>query len=598
MKKIIILFFFFIAYSLFFSNHEIYAAQNQCTFYQDKNGPFITYLYNYPGIIGIGGKFTNQPLTVEFFSSNNTRLTQSIISNPQKFYRNTQSPTYEYTDDDLSSDTDRLLIFEKPELSINKINSVKISQQDRHIEINLPTLSGCTTANEPFPEISVWLELRKDNPSGNGEVSDLEDLNWDLIKSSKFKNDMQKLYDSGVHTLVINPQLNMWSSCAQTLLPRYNLLTSTINNSLAQGSFNFIVQPNYFPEVNYSTGEYIPKILPAWDFINNTWVSTPKNDKDAYKDLYSCLSEHLKNTPNFSGIMPWQEATSRHYKTDLQNELINSQKSALSGSATKVYGFDGWIENNSTTDHMETKYLNKNFGDILVHQTYPGNNLPFLNGSPGIQGTADGIKFLIRGLSKLNSPTPINIQAYLQAFDKGKVSCPGIGTPSPLSWANFDSRWNMINEFDAQRAAINFYSDKYNTPTTLSGAMFYYYGNYYNNSGKDHIWSNEETANKPTLCWPRIDNSPDIFNEVLSTTQYIIQPTPKTTSFQTPTPTPKGTYSPRDIDRNGKVDIFDYNILFSDFGKTGTPGFVASDINRDGKVNMVDYTILVRNFGK
>ena len=71
-----------------------------------------------------------------------------------------------------------------------------------------------------------------------------------------------------------------------------------------------------------------------------------------------------------------------------------------------------------------------------------------------------------------------------------------------------------------------------------------------------------------------------------------------TTTTQTPTPTPKGTYLPRDIDRNGKVDIFDYNLLFSDFGKTGAPGFVASDINKDGKVNMVDYTLLVRNFGK
>ena len=82
---------------------------------------------------------------------------------------------------------------------------------------------------------------------------------------------------------------------------------------------------------------------------------------------------------------------------------------------------------------------------------------------------------------------------------------------------------------------------------------------------------------------------------VIDLTKIGPQTTPPT---QTPTPTPKGTSIPRDIDKNGKVDIFDYNLLFSDFGKTGKPGFVPSDINRDGKVDILDYNILIANFGK
>ena len=82
---------------------------------------------------------------------------------------------------------------------------------------------------------------------------------------------------------------------------------------------------------------------------------------------------------------------------------------------------------------------------------------------------------------------------------------------------------------------------------------------------------------------------------VIDLTKIGPQTTPPT---QTPTPTPKGTSLPRDIDKNGKVDIFDYNLLFSDFGKTGKPGFVPSDINRDGKVDILDYNILIANFGK
>jgi hypothetical protein len=62
------------------------------------------------------------------------------------------------------------------------------------------------------------------------------------------------------------------------------------------------------------------------------------------------------------------------------------------------------------------------------------------------------------------------------------------------------------------------------------------------------------------------------------------------------TPAPVDTSLSFDIDQNGTVDIFDYNLLFSDFGETGAPGFVPADITKDGKVDMVDYTVLVANF--
>lgn len=55
---------------------------------------------------------------------------------------------------------------------------------------------------------------------------------------------------------------------------------------------------------------------------------------------------------------------------------------------------------------------------------------------------------------------------------------------------------------------------------------------------------------------------------------------------------------PGDINDDGKVDIFDYNILLSDFGKTGAVGFSPADLNPDGKIDIFDYNILVGNFGK
>ena len=59
-----------------------------------------------------------------------------------------------------------------------------------------------------------------------------------------------------------------------------------------------------------------------------------------------------------------------------------------------------------------------------------------------------------------------------------------------------------------------------------------------------------------------------------------------------PSPIPKQ----GDIDNDGDVDIFDYNILIENFAKTNC-GNVA-DINSDCKVDIFDYNILVENFGR
>lgn len=58
------------------------------------------------------------------------------------------------------------------------------------------------------------------------------------------------------------------------------------------------------------------------------------------------------------------------------------------------------------------------------------------------------------------------------------------------------------------------------------------------------------------------------------------------------TPTPL----PGDLDKNGKVDIFDYNLFVGNFGNT-TCGNVA-DIDGTCTVDIFDYNILVGNFGK
>lgn len=50
-----------------------------------------------------------------------------------------------------------------------------------------------------------------------------------------------------------------------------------------------------------------------------------------------------------------------------------------------------------------------------------------------------------------------------------------------------------------------------------------------------------------------------------------------------------------DINNSGKVDIFDYNILLSNFGRTSSD--IPSDIDNNGKVDIFDYNKLLSDFG-
>lgn len=59
-----------------------------------------------------------------------------------------------------------------------------------------------------------------------------------------------------------------------------------------------------------------------------------------------------------------------------------------------------------------------------------------------------------------------------------------------------------------------------------------------------------------------------------------------------PSPSPV----PGDINGIGGVDIFDYTIVLTDFGKTGSN--IPADVDRSGVVDIFDYTIILTNFGR
>ena len=73
-----------------------------------------------------------------------------------------------------------------------------------------------------------------------------------------------------------------------------------------------------------------------------------------------------------------------------------------------------------------------------------------------------------------------------------------------------------------------------------------------------------------------------------------VSPPPPITPSPTKPPTPP--LLPGDIDKDGDVDIFDYNLIIQHFGNTSC-GNVA-DLDNDCDVDIFDYNILIQNFGK
>ena len=107
--------------------------------------------------------------------------------------------------------------------------------------------------------------------------------------------------------------------------------------------------------------------------------------------------------------------------------------------------------------------------------------------------------------------------------------------------------------------------------------------------------------NDPDSAWPYAGSAPDIGAYEIGTSYgptLVATPTVPDDAGSpagSPVVSPAAIEIPGDVDGNGKVDIFDYNALLSDFGKTQTG--LLSDLDKNGKVDIFDYNILLSNFG-
>lgn len=147
---------------------------------------------------------------------------------------------------------------------------------------------------------------------------------------------------------------------------------------------------------------------------------------------------------------------------------------------------------------------------------------------------------------------------------------------------------NGVGEFTDVNNSNDGSGPTYPVINAINGELYLYYP-FWNRSANTYVHKRSKLVwNSPTPTITPIPPSPTNISPSPTPIPPTLTPIPSSTPIPpspTPTPTPiPGDITGKDGVPDGKVDIYDYNKLISDFGKTGSAGFTPSDIDNNGKV--------------
>ena len=203
--------------------------------------------------------------------------------------------------------------------------------------------------------------------------------------------------------------------------------------------------------------------------------------------------------------------------------------------------------------------------------------------------------------SNLNLQTtrPINVNSL--AENHNHIQFQGDGTPAHPNLYNRDVFAFLPYQVNSHKFVIPYYVMTRDYSKTLAPEQYTIKFSGIKGAGSNiSVYDPINNTSIPFTLNSADQNNIDI---TLTATDYpymlIVDESGPASSSQ-PTSSPSPSLKVGDLDNNGTVDIFDYNQLLTDFGKTGS-GLVA-DIDKAGdsanKVDIFDYNLLLTNFGK
>jgi mannan endo-1,4-beta-mannosidase len=338
-----------------------------------------------------------------------------------------------------------------------------------------------------------------------------------------------------------------------------------------------------------------------WQYQNDTWYvsgykTTFGTDKLSYRDYVKAIVTRYKDDPTVFGWMMMNEADTSKRDANGKSVLVNfakdigaliksidskhlvtvgTQSNGASGASGKdfvdVYG----VAEVDFTEAHDWGFWSGNEADPLPGSAN-GSTLPDVN-------SADCVK-------TYQAKVACSIANSVQVLNKPFV----MGEGGAKAEDNATARQTRANIIDGKIKA--------SFDNGVAGYLVWQWNTIIDSEKYDVLQKhNDPIMGKMKVRSGYLPKLPGIVTSPTPSPVPTPSPTPKPSVSPSPSASPNPTASPNscgraDINRDGKVDIFDYAILVANFMKST---FVPeADINQDGKVDIFDYSLLAQKFLK
>ncbi len=325
------------------------------------------------------------------------------------------------------------------------------------------------------------------------------------------------------------------------------------------------------------------------------------NDEVNFISKYSwCLSDSMKrsNSPYCSGLglgdgSVWQGALKPWVwgELDVGTDIWNVANPATLNGSNRVnllhnfiwaglfnplgtVGID-WYWDNEDASTIAAKYAAKKAASNFFNGVnYAGANFTFLTSSsdaaPGYTGETISVSDPKARTYAMRSSNKKSAYVWVQNRDNVWSKYPAL----PAAISPTVSLSNLLNE----AYTVEIWN-------TFSGTV---------------ISSSQQVPSAGTISISLPSMTQDYAIKIISNSSVAPSPSPSISASVAPSPSasifPSPSMKPGDIDGNGAVDIFDYNTLLTNFGKTGSG--ILGDIDSNGVVDIFDYNLILTNYGK
>ncbi len=321
------------------------------------------------------------------------------------------------------------------------------------------------------------------------------------------------------------------------------------NHAEILGSENGIPEPN--PYDFLSIGMY-----PDWNNVQN-YINEP----DRYIALLNTYKSRHPNDPIFIGELG---ADSNTYPPENNQYLKQSYyiNQILEKAKTKIFGFNVWelIEYNDQQNPNEGK-----FGLIKLDGTYKEPTVSTLRNN--------FLRPIITSSGITNFPNSRAIWIIGQNLHPDLIY---IVRSNGAFWLDYQKI-----TYNKQTKEASFLLPNQNVPDCQNTSC----------DLQIVLWDPiaDLTSNSSNITLPTF-SAPPTSNPSQSPSPTVIPSPPNP-----PSPSPSSA-KPGDTDGNNQVDIFDYNLILTNYGKTGAN--LQGDFDKNNKVDIFDYNTLISNYGK